>query len=102
MSEEFSQSGTATEVVTQATMSDKSKGIAIILSLFFGALGIHRFYIGRIGSGFVMLALFGLGWLTTGLLVGFFFLVIVCIWDLIDLIRLITGGLTDNEGRKLK
>lgn len=102
MGDEFSQSGTATEVVTQSTLSDKSKGIAVVLSIFLGGLGIHRFYIGRIGTGLCMLALFGIGWLTTGFLVGFGLLAIVYIWDFIDFIRLLTGGLTDNEGRKLR
>ena len=33
----------------------KNRGIAIVLALFLGGLGIHRFYIGQIGWGFVFL-----------------------------------------------
>lgn len=55
MSDEFNNSGVAGEVVTQSTMSDKSKVAAALLSFFLGMLGIHRFYLGRVGSGAVML-----------------------------------------------
>lgn len=44
----------------------KSKGIAYLLWFFFGLLGIHRFYLGKVGSGVVYLltaGVFGIGWL---------------------------------------
>lgn len=33
----------------------KSRGIAIVLALFLGGLGIHRFYIGQVGRGFLFM-----------------------------------------------
>ena len=33
----------------------KSKGLAIVLALFLGGLGIHKFYLGKIGLGFLYL-----------------------------------------------
>jgi len=53
----------------------KDKGIAYLLWLFFGFLGIHRFYTGNIVSGIIWFltgGLFGIGWffdlfLTSGL-----------------------------------
>ena len=33
----------------------KNRCIAIVLALFLGGLGIHRFYIGQVGWGFVLL-----------------------------------------------
>lgn len=33
----------------------KNRGIAIALSIFIGGLGIHRFYVGQIGRGFLYL-----------------------------------------------
>jgi len=33
----------------------KNRGLAIVLALFLGGLGIHRFYVGKIGSGFLFL-----------------------------------------------
>lgn len=42
----------------------KSKLITFLLWFFFGALGIHRFYIGDTGLGIAMLLL---GWLTLGI-----------------------------------
>lgn len=38
-----------------ARLHDKSRGIAIVLALFFGGLGIHRFYLNRPGSGIMYL-----------------------------------------------
>lgn len=60
----------------------KSQIIALVLVLLVGVLGIHRFYLGHIGIGVLML-------LTGG----------VCgILALIDLIRIITGDLKPKDG----
>ena len=32
----------------------KNRGIAIVLALFLGGIGIHRFYLGQIGRGILM------------------------------------------------
>lgn len=43
----------------------KSKGTAYILWFFLGLLGIHKFYLGKIGWGilyFLTLGIFGFGW----------------------------------------
>lgn len=66
--------------------SDKSAVTALILVLFLGGLGIHRFYVGKTGSGLGMLfTLGGLG-----------------VWSLIDLIMIATGKFTDISGAELK
>lgn len=60
----------------------KSQLIALLLCIFIGVLGIHRFYLGYTGVGILML-------LTAG----------VCgILALIDLIRIITGDLKPKNG----
>lgn len=41
----------------------KSKTIAYLLWFFLGLFGVHRFYLGKIGSGIL--------WLLTGGLLGF-------------------------------
>lgn len=102
MSDEFNNSGVVGEVVTRSTMSDKSKVAAALLSFFLGTLGIHRFYLGRVGSGAVMLICNVLGWLTAGIIVGFGLIAFVAIWDLIDFIRILCNGLVDAQGRKLR
>ncbi len=63
----------------------KSKLTAILLCLFLGSLGIHRFYLGYTLIGVIQL-------LTLG---G------VLIWTFVDLIRLIIGSLKDSEGKDL-
>jgi hypothetical protein len=60
----------------------KSKGVAIVLSLFLGILGIDRFYLGYIGMGILKLITFGL----FGIL-----------W-FIDLVRIIVGNLRPKDG----
>lgn len=102
MSDEFNNSGVVGEVVTQSTMSEKSKVAAALLSVFLGMLGIHRFYLGRVGSGAVMLVCTVLGWFTMGFIIGFGFLAFVGIWVLIDFIRILCNSLVDAQGRKLR
>ena len=101
MNDEFVNNGVVGEVVTQSTISDKKKIVAVLLSLFLGTFGVHRFYLGRAGSGAAMLVMSILGWLTTGIFVGFIFVAIVGIWDVIDFFRILFNGMTDSQGRKL-
>lgn len=65
------------------TVSGKKRLVAFFLCFFLGGLGVHRFYVGKIGTGVAML-------LTVG---G------VGIWSFIDWIMIIAGKFTDKEGR---
>lgn len=58
----------------------KSTGVAYLLCIFLGAVGAHRFYLGRSGSGIAQLALWLLGWVT-------FFIawIPLGIWVIVDL-----------------
>jgi TM2 domain-containing membrane protein YozV len=60
--------------------------VALLFALFFGALGIHRFYLGKIGSGIVFFVLA----MTSFLIVPG---IALLIWLLIDIIRIIMGRL---------
>ena len=66
--------------------SEKGFVPALLLCLLLGGLGIHRFYVGKIGTGILML-------LTLG---GF------GIWALIDLIVIAVGSFKDKSGLALK
>lgn len=57
-----------------------------LLSLLLGGLGVDRFYLGKIGTGLLKLLTFG----------GF------GIWSLIDLIVILSGGMTDKFRRPLE
>lgn len=48
--------------------SDKSKITALLLCIFVGYLGIHHFYVGRIGKGILYLFTGGLFVLVGGLI----------------------------------
>lgn len=65
------------------TESPKSRLIAFLLCTFVGLIGVHRFYLGRVGSGIAMIFTFGgLG-----------------IWLLIDWIIILCGSFKDNDAR---
>lgn len=65
------------------TVSPYSRLAALLLCVFVGALGVHRFYVGKIGTGVAMIfTLGGLG-----------------IWVLVDIIMIATGAFTDANGR---
>jgi TM2 domain-containing membrane protein YozV len=66
-------------------MQQKSWAVALILSIFFGVLGIDRFYLGYTGKGILKLI--------TGGGLG--------IWWLIDLIRIASNSLPDANGQPL-
>ena len=69
-------------------ISPKSRLAVVLLAWFLGTLGLHRFYIGKIGSGLAILILGILGWATTWILgLGYLFLVAAGIWVFIDFIN---------------
>ena len=63
--------------------SPKSRTATLLLCFFFGILGVHRFYVGKVGTGIIqLLTLGGLG-----------------IWALIDFIMIICGSFKDKSGK---
>ena len=58
---------------------------ALLLCIFLGGLGVHRFYVGKIGTGIVWLltgGVFGIGWL-------------------VDIIIIAVGNFKDKRGNVL-
>ena len=66
--------------------SDKVFVPTLLLCFFLGGFGIHRFYVGKIGTGILCLLTFGgLG-----------------IWTLIDFVRIAVGSFKDSQGLVIK
>lgn len=76
----------------------KSALLAYILWFFLGWFGLHRMYLGRIGSGVAMLLLQGVSWLTHFILIGYLGFAILALWWLIDAV-LIPGMTRDYNNR---
>ena len=67
-------------------VSPKSRLAVTLLAFFLGELGIHRFYLGKIGTAILMiLTVGGLG-----------------IWCLVDFIMAVAGVMKDKEGKLIK
>ena len=67
-------------------VSTRNKWVAFVLCFLVGTLGIHRFYVGKIGTGLLWLftfGCFGIGWL-------------------VDLITIVTGSFHDDRGLPLR
>lgn len=63
-------------------MSDKKALPVLLMAIFLGGLGIHRFYVGKTGTAIIqLLTMGGLG-----------------IWVLIDVIMIAMGKFSDKEG----
>ena len=73
-------------LVENVNVSPKSRLATSLLAWYLGFLGVHRFYLGKIGTGILMLLTFGgLG-----------------IWAIIDFIFAVTGNMKDKDGRLIK
>lgn len=72
--------------MSEIVISKKSKGTAAVLCFFLGVLGIHRFYVGKVGTGIL--------WLCTGGLLG--------IGALVDFIMILCGSFKDGDGAVIK
>jgi TM2 domain-containing membrane protein YozV len=67
-------------------VSEKGFIPTILLCFFLGAFGIHRFYVGKVGTGVLQLVTFGgLG-----------------VWTLIDFVMIVIGKFSDAEGQTIK
>lgn len=54
-------------------VSKKNKMVALLLCIFLGPFGVHRFYVGKIGTGLLYLftgGLLGIGWIIDLILIA--------------------------------
>jgi TM2 domain-containing membrane protein YozV len=70
----------------QATSRSQKRILpAAILCFFIGFLGVHRFYVGKVGTGILQLLTFGgLG-----------------IWAFVDFIMIVIGSFRDSDGNQI-
>jgi TM2 domain-containing membrane protein YozV len=71
---------------TNPTISDQKRLVALLLCFFLGMLGVHRFYVGKVGTGILQVVTFG----------GLTF------WVFIDFIIILVGAFKDKQGRTLQ
>jgi TM2 domain-containing membrane protein YozV len=69
----------------RAAANDRNKLVAALLAFFIGVLGVHRFYLGRTGSGILMLVM-------SITVVG---MLVTLPWSIIDMIRYLV--MSDEE-----
>ena len=66
-------------------MSQKNFVTTLLLCFFGGVLGVHRFYVGKIGTGILQFVTIG----------GFGF------WAMIDFVLIAVGRFTDKSGNRI-
>jgi hypothetical protein len=71
--------------------SPSSNLVALLLCIFLGLLGVHRFYVGKIGSGIAQLILS----------ITYIGLIVSGIWVFIDFIVICCGKFEDSHDRVL-
>lgn len=71
--------------MTERSVSPKSRAAALALAVAVPLVGLHRFYVGKIGTGILMLCTAG----------G------VGVWWIYDVITLASGGFADRDGRRV-
>jgi TM2 domain-containing membrane protein YozV len=69
-----------------SNVSDRNWIATLLLCIFLGNFGAHRFYAGKMGSAILMLLTSGFCW----------------IWVVVDAITIATGTFTDEEGKFIK
>jgi len=78
-------------ILPSQSQSKHSKTVLALVAFFIGILGIHRFMVGKVGTGIAMLLIS----------CTFFGLIATSIWAFIDFILLLTGSFTDKDGNKI-
>ena len=70
----------------ESGVSGKGFVPTLLLCYFLGVIGVHRFYVGKIGTGILMILTFG----------GF------GIWIIVDMVMIAVGSFKDGRGLLIK
>jgi TM2 domain-containing membrane protein YozV len=72
--------------MAKSKVSKFSRTMLAIICFFLGSLGVHRFVVGKVGTGLLMLFTLGL----------------FGVWTLIDFIVILAGQFEDKKGLEVK
>ena len=87
--------GRATQIFVEPNFTSRvnmSKGVLALVCWFFGLLGVHRFLVGKVGSGVAQLILS----------LTFIGLIVSVPWVIIDFIMILAGNFTDKDGNRVE
>ena len=76
---------------TDTKISSKLRLPTFLFALFLGMLGVHRFYVGKVGSGLAQLLL-------TLTIVGS---IATSVWVFIDWVTILSGAFRDADGLRI-
>jgi len=76
---------------TDTKISPKLRLPTFLFAFFLGMLGVHRFYVGKVGSGLAQLLL-------SLSVIG---IAVTSIWVFIDWVTILSGAFRDGDGLKI-
>lgn len=95
------KNGKSLKNIDDANISPKSRIVALMLCLFLGPIGVHRFYVGRVKSGIMVILVSIVALIITAISLGSM-TGLLYLWTILDFIFILAGKFKDKRKLPVK